>query len=83
MQLGQFLGPPEAHERPSGRPFEIAPLTDRQANLREGGGRQVLPLAGQLLDQLFEPGLCPTIITVPAFSRTVVSSERMAAGQAR
>jgi len=57
--LGQFLRPPEAHERPSGRQFEIAPLIDRQNNLREGGSRQVLPLAGQLLDQLFEPRIVP------------------------
>jgi hypothetical protein len=54
-----FLGPPEAHERPSGRQFEVEPPIDRQANLREGGGRQVLPLAGQLLDQLFEPRIVP------------------------
>src|SRR5262245_38209106 len=58
-KLCQFLGPPKAHERPSGRQFEIAPLIDWQANLREGGGRQVLPLAGQLLDQLFEPRIVP------------------------
>jgi hypothetical protein len=29
------------------------PLIDRQDNLRESGGRQILLLAGQLLDQLF------------------------------
>ena len=37
------------------RRFEIAPSIDPQVNVSEGGGRQVLPLAGQLLDQLFEP----------------------------
>ena len=46
-----------AHERPSGGQFEIPPLIDRQDYLREGGGRQVLRLAGQSLDQLFEPGI--------------------------
>ena len=59
VQLCQFLASPEAHERPSGRQFEIAPLIDRQTNLREGGGRQVLALASQLLDQLFEPRIVP------------------------
>ena len=39
-----------------------SPLIDRQGNLREDGGRQVLLLAGQLRDQPSSPGLCPTII---------------------
>jgi hypothetical protein len=34
-------------------------LIDRQNNLREGGGRQILLLAGQLLDQFFEPRIVP------------------------
>ena len=34
-------------------------MIDRQDDLREGGGRQVLPLARQLLDQLFEPRIVP------------------------
>jgi len=32
-------------------------MPDRQGNLRDGGGRQVLMLAGQLRDQLLEPGI--------------------------
>ena len=52
-RLCQFLRPPVANERPSRRHFEISPLIDRQDNLRESGGRQVLPLAGQLRDGAF------------------------------
>jgi hypothetical protein len=50
VRLSQFLRPPVARERPSGRRFEVTPPIDRQDNLGKSGGRQVRPLAGQLLN---------------------------------
>ena len=44
---------------PAGSTCEIAPLIDPQDNLREGGGRQVLLIAGELRDQLFQAGIVP------------------------
>ena len=45
-RLSEFLWPPVAQERPSARQLEIAPPIDRQDNLRQRGGWQVLALAG-------------------------------------
>jgi hypothetical protein len=66
---------------PAGSTCEIAPLIDPQDNLREGGGRQVLPIAGELRDQLFQAGIVPDHHDGPRLvSRTVRSTERMSAG---
>jgi len=57
--LGQLLHTPETHERPAGGRLEVAPSIDRQDNPREGGGRQIVLLAGQLRDELLEAGIVP------------------------
>ena len=61
-------------ERPC-RQFEIAPLIDRQDNLRRAAvGRSCRSPVSRATSSS-SPGICPTIITVSALSCTVRSSE--------
>jgi len=78
MQNGSSSGRQRPTERPSGRQFEIAPPIDRWANLREGGGRHVLPLAGEMLDQPLEPRIVRDVHGL-SVSLIVVSSKSMSA----